>query len=523
MATRKLAAFSAGLRPSAVPAAVSTRVQEILLDSIGNIVRARHDPVSESTAPLLSAVDALELGAGGSSRLVGDGTRCYPAPVAALINGTLAHSLDFDDTHGAGSIHCSAPVVPAALAAAEVAGSTGEELVTAITAGFEVMTRLSLSLDPTAHYERGYHPTATCGVFGAAAACGNLYGLDEKQMESAFGIALSQSSGTLQFLVDGSWTKRFQVGYASHSGVIAATLAREGFVGPIESVEGKCGILSTMSPCADVPKASAGLGTQWETMEVAVKPYPSCRYSHAAMDGIAELRAAAGVPAGEEWGGVQSVQIGLPAAGMILVAEPLEKRQNPETLVDGQFSMPFLASAMLRQGSFGWADFERFLGDPGILETCKIVTPVQDDRVEPPATNNFAATVQVVTEDGALHETIVRTTNSPLQQLAVSCASFRKCASVADSQGALLPAGAGAVRRAVRLPERGGADGQVRRPGLAVLRRRGGGGEGHGDGVLRGGEKLGRRRDDRGFLGHRRAVTLWRMHSKTTQSYPEVF
>lgn len=149
---------------------------------------------------------------------MGDGSRRYPPPTAAMINGTLAHSLDFDDTHGAGSIHCSAPVVPAALAAAEVAGSSGEELVTAITAGFEVMTRLSLSLDATLHYERGYHPTATCGVFGAAAACGNLYSLTEDEMVSAFGIALSQSSGTLQFLVDGSWTKRFQVGYASHSG-----------------------------------------------------------------------------------------------------------------------------------------------------------------------------------------------------------------------------------------------------------------------------------------------------------------
>lgn len=176
----------------------------------------------------------LELGGGaGTSRLVGDGSRRYPPPTAAMVNGTLAHSLDFDDTHGAGSIHCSAPVVPAALAAAEVAGSSGKELVAAITAGFEVMTRLSLALDPRLHYERGYHPTATCGVFGAAAACGNLFKLTEDQMVSAFGIALSQSSGTLQFLVDGSWTKRFQVGYAAHSGLIAATLARENFVGPM--------------------------------------------------------------------------------------------------------------------------------------------------------------------------------------------------------------------------------------------------------------------------------------------------
>ena len=187
MATRALAAFAANLKPSALPPAVAVRTQEILLDSIGNIVRARHDPVSSSTAPLLAALDALEYGGAGSSRLVGDSGRRYPPPTAAMINGTLAHSLDFDDTHGAGSIHCSAPVVPAALAAAEVAGSTGEELVTAIAAGFEVMTRLSLALDPTLHYERGYHPTATCGVFGAAAACGNLYGLDEDEMISAFG------------------------------------------------------------------------------------------------------------------------------------------------------------------------------------------------------------------------------------------------------------------------------------------------------------------------------------------------
>ena len=135
-------------------------------------------------------------------------------------------------------------------------------------------------------------PTATCGVFGAAAAAGKLLGLDAAGIISAFGIALSQAAGSMQFLADGAWTKRSHVGQAAANGLICATLAAEGFRGPKESFEGNWGFLKGYSPQPEPERAVENLGEKWETMELAVKPYPSCRYSHAPLDGLIALRQA---------------------------------------------------------------------------------------------------------------------------------------------------------------------------------------------------------------------------------------
>ena len=141
------------------------------------------------------------------------------------------------------SLHPSAPVVPAAFAVGEMVGASGRDVLTAIVAGYEVCCRLGNALDPTSHYARGFHPTATAGTYGAAAAAGKLFGLSKDQIIAAFGVSGSQAAGSLQFLVNGAWNKRYQVGAAAMNGVIAATLARNDFVGSSESVEGKHGLL----------------------------------------------------------------------------------------------------------------------------------------------------------------------------------------------------------------------------------------------------------------------------------------
>ena len=162
------------------------------------------------------------------STVFGDSKTWTPA-VAALLNGALGHSLDFDDTHADSSLHPSAPVVPAAFAVGEMVGASGRDVLTAIVAGYEVCCRLGNALDPTSHYARGFHPTATAGTYGAAAAAGKLFGLSKDQIISAFGVSGSQAAGSLQFLVNGAWNKRYQVGAAAMNGVIAATLARNDF------------------------------------------------------------------------------------------------------------------------------------------------------------------------------------------------------------------------------------------------------------------------------------------------------
>jgi len=158
----------------------------------------------------------------GDATVFGD-SKTYTPAVAALLNGALGHSLDFDDTHADSSLHPSAPVVPAAFAVGEMVGASGREVLTAIVAGYEVCCRLGNALDPTSHYARGFHPTATAGTYGAAAAAAKLFGLSKDQIIAAFGVSGSQAAGSLQFLVNGAWNKRYQVGAAAMNGVIAAT------------------------------------------------------------------------------------------------------------------------------------------------------------------------------------------------------------------------------------------------------------------------------------------------------------
>ncbi len=384
--TAELSAFSAGLTLDRVPADVTARARFLVLDLVGNIVRARHD--AESTPALLAATRALGLGAGNSG-VFGDAARYTPAG-AALLNGALGHSLDFDDTHAAGSLHPGAPVIPAALAAGEMAGAAGADVLAAIIAGYEVTCRVALALPAGAHYERGFHPTATCGAFGAAAAAARAFGLDAAQIESALGIALSQSAGSLQFLANGAWTKRFQVGWAAASGLAAATLAREGFKGAAEALEGRLGFLHAYAPHPRPELAVRDLGTAFELMQTAVKPYPSCRYGHAGIDAALMLRQAHGLRAEE----IERVTYGVSNAGMLLVGKPADKKADPQNVVDGQFSGPFVIACALATGAMGW-DSYRLLHDPAVRGLLGKIVCEQDAEMEAEFPRNMSGKVTV--------------------------------------------------------------------------------------------------------------------------------
>ena len=394
--TAKLAAFASTLTRDALPDEVAARVCLLVLDTVGIAVRAMHD--AESTPALLQAARATGQ-SGGGARILGSDETFTPL-AAAMINGTLAHSLDFDDTHAAGSIHTSAPIVPAALAAAEMTGADGAQVVTAIAAGYETQIRLSLALDPSAHYQRGYHPSATCGVFGAAVAAGSIFGLDAQQMERALGIAGCQTSGSMRFLFDGAWTKRFQVGYAAHNGLLAASLAREGFVGPAGAIEGRDGFLRSYAPDPDVARAAADLGSVWETLNIAVKPYPSCRYSHAAMGAIVAARAANDITSEE----VEAVEVGLPHTGWRIIGENDEVKRAPTGPVDGQFSMPFCGAVVLRQGTMGWDDYALHLNDNETLALASRFSTVTDPWAEAEYPANMAGVVRITTRRGLFEE-----------------------------------------------------------------------------------------------------------------------
>lgn len=402
--TRVLAHYAASIAYQDIPPAIATRAGHLALDLVGSIVRAGVE--ADSTPSLYQTVAALGLDAEGACTVIGD-RHAYAPPVAALLNGALGHSLDFDDTHADSSLHPGAPVVPAAFAVGERVGASGKEILAAIVAGYEVCCRLGNALDPTAHYAKGFHPTATAGTFGAAAAAGRLYGLDTEAMISAFGVAASQAAGSLQFLVNGAWNKRYQVGAAAMNGIIAATLARQGFHGATQAIEGKHGFLRAYSDQANPALATAGLGEVYETGKVGVKPYPSCRYTHAPLDGLLAVRREQNLRADD----ILKVTIGLHQNGIVLTGTPLEEKRRPKTVVAGQFSMPFTAAVALAQGSFGWDDYA-LLGDPAIEALAERIHVERDARLEGQR-HPFGGSIRVETAQGVIERLIADPSGEP--------------------------------------------------------------------------------------------------------------
>lgn len=389
--TATLSQFAGTLRYADLPPECVARAKSLILDFVGSIVRAAHE--ADSTACLTAALATLGLDGEGASTVPALGWRRAP-PVAALANGMLGHSLDFDDTHAGASLHPSATVVPAALAVGEQTGASGAEIVAAVIAGYEISCRLGLALGPSAHYARGFHPTATAGTFGAAVAAARLYGQGADGIARALGVAGSQAAGSIQFLANGAWNKRWQVGQAAMNGVIAGALASNGFVAAAAAIEGERGFLRGYSDTPDFARAVAGLGSVWETMRIGMKPYPSCRYTHAALDALARIRADNALTAAD----FTAVRIGLHDIGARVTGDPIEKKRRARTLVDAQFSMPFTAAVMMDQGRFGWEDYRR-IADPAAERLADLVEIWRDESLES-LDHPFGGTVEVESRRG---------------------------------------------------------------------------------------------------------------------------
>jgi 2-methylcitrate dehydratase PrpD len=405
--TADLARFGAEITKDALPGPVAERTRYLLLDLVGNMVRGRS---ADSTPALISAVNALGLDR-GEIMVLGDPRRYAPAG-AALAAGAFAHSLDFDDTHAASTLHPGAPVIAAALTAAQMSHATGAAVLAAIVAGYETTCRIGLALPAGDHYQRGFHPTATCGAFGAAVAAGRIFGLEVDAMISALGIALSQTAGSLQFLADGAWTKRFQVGWAAMSGLAAASLAGAGYRGPAEALEGSHGFLRAYAPAPNPARATEDLGVVFELLATAIKPYPSCRYGHAGIDAALALRARH-VLRPEE---IDSVTYGLSKAGMLLVGAPAEKKANPKNVVDAQFSGPFVLASALASGQMQLDSYQR-LHDPMIRQLMGRIRCEYSEAIEAHYPKNMSGTVRIHARGETFVETVIVPKGEPSNML----------------------------------------------------------------------------------------------------------
>src|SRR5690606_23077479 len=229
-----------------------------------------------------------------------------PAALAALVNGTLAHSLDYDDTHLPSVLHPSAAVIPAALAAAEAHGADEATTVRAIAVGLEICVRTGMagydeSLRNSVFFERGQHATSICGALGGAAAAAVAMGLEAAQVASALGVAASMAAGIIECNRTGGTVKRIHCGWAAHSAVTAAELVARGLTGPPTVFEGRFGLYEAfLSGQADLDQITNGLGDDWSIPGIFFKPYPANHFTHAGIDAARRLRAKGLRPRSEE-------------------------------------------------------------------------------------------------------------------------------------------------------------------------------------------------------------------------------
>ncbi|HBK05568.1 MAG TPA: MmgE/PrpD family protein [Acetobacteraceae bacterium] len=354
-----LAAFVSGLRLGDIPAVVQERAVHHVLDSVGIAHASTRYDFAHRTLTALQG-----LGGAGSVPVFGLPARLPPRD-AAIMNGLLCHGLDFDDTHLGGVIHPTAAVFPAAFAAALHVGATGEELLIAYIAGVEAATRIA-SVAGGLFHAAGFHPTGVVNAFASALAAGRLFGLTERELVHAQGIALATASGSLEFLEDGAWNKRLHPGWAAQAGITAASLARQGFIGATRPYSGRFGFynayLGARAEGLDLGRATAGLGTVWELAATSIKPFPACHFTHAAIDAALVLRD--GVAAGD----IESITALVPEQVIPVVCEPEANKQRPANAYDAQFSVPFLVAAAWVRGQLTLAELEpETLADPDIL------------------------------------------------------------------------------------------------------------------------------------------------------------
>ena len=377
-----LAQFVVSATPPSAARAIAARA---FLDTIGVALAGACEPAARSVQQVIA-------GAGGGLCPVGGTPLRGSADVAALANGTAAHALDFDDMCFVSLAHPRAPLVPAALAAAEVSGATGAALLDAYIVGFEIESRLGRAMNPR-HYQRGWHCTATLGTLGAAAAAARLFNLDLAQTMQALAIAASEASGLKENF--GTMVKPLHAGLAARNGIVAAQLARAGLTASGAAIDGPQGLLVAMdSERPSLAGIADDLGARGEILDtgITVKLYPSCAGTHPTLDALLDLRRAHAFSADD----VEAIEIGVdPIVPTILIHD------RPSTGLEGKFSMPFCAAAAVVHGHVGIATFDSAsLQDAAVRAVQSRVRMHVDPAIDSSATPLTQSRVSVRLRDG---------------------------------------------------------------------------------------------------------------------------
>jgi 2-methylcitrate dehydratase PrpD len=385
----RLGGWGQSLDPSDLSEGTLLKNGNILVDVIGLCIAARKKDY-------VGAV--IEASEPGEFTLIGHAQRSS-ASSAAIVNGTAAHGEDFDDTFEGGPVHSGVVMVPAMLAAAERYQLSSEDIMLGLAAGNELLCRLALTL-PKAIHKSGFHPTAVLGTFAASFGIAVACKADSKVIANALGIAGSMASGIIEYLGDGSWTKRMHPGWAAQSGLRAYAMAKAGFVGPKYVFEGEHGVFKVFASSVQ-PKLDGlfdKLGEEYVSDKIAFKPYPCGTMIQPYIDCARQLR--------EQVINLDQVESILceTAEGYVhRLWEPIDIKRSPPTPYAAKFSVPFGVALGLLRGRADLGDYtEESIVDPELLKLAAKVNYQVDENNPYPAT--FTGHVRLQFKDGSQQE-----------------------------------------------------------------------------------------------------------------------
>lgn len=386
-AAEAFAGWAKGLRSEHVPDAVCRTLQRAVLDCAGLMVAARNeDYVRAAVAASDGTGPCTAIGHAGS----------FDVAAAALVNGTAVHGEDFDDTFEGTPVHVGAVMVPALLAAAEQRRLTGASVLAGLAAGSELVCRMAL-VAPTAMHRQGFHPTAICGAFGAAAGVAVALGLPPAQIVSALGIVGSMASGIIEYLAEGTWTKRMHPGWAAQAGWRAARLAECGFRGPRSVFEGTHGAFKAFAApeiTPDFTHLTDRWGSRWEVAELAFKPYACGTMAQPFIDCALRLRNDIG-----NLENVERIDATVGEGTVHRLWEPKAEKSRPSSPYSAKFSVPFCVAVALVDGDAGLSQFrENRIADAEVTIVAEKVHYEIDPDNEYPA--NYTGHLTVTLRDG---------------------------------------------------------------------------------------------------------------------------
>jgi 2-methylcitrate dehydratase PrpD len=388
-----LARFAANLRFEQIPEAVVRRAEDLFLDWFGSALAGKGSRPIE-----VIECFAKQMGAGASGRSEVLISRRFTTPLfAAMVNAAASHFVEQDDVHCSALLHPATVVFPPALAVAQDIGASGADLLAASVAGYEVGIRVGEFLGRS-HYEV-FHTTGTAGALAAAAAVGNLLRLNAEQMLDAFGSAGTQAAGLWEFLRDGADSKQLHTAKAAVNGLTGAYLAKDGFTGATQILEGSRGMAAGMSRDADPNKLTDRLGERWATAETSFKYYASCRHTHPAADALLNVLSTHKLTAEQ----ISEITAHVHQGAVDVLGTVID----PQTVHQAKFSMGTVLGLLTIFGRAGVREFDDHWKDPRVIDFRQRVQMVLDDEVNGAYPARWIGKVSIKTSDGrTLHSRV---------------------------------------------------------------------------------------------------------------------